>query len=179
MLPIRDILNMEKTSATTLGHHGLIVVIRGHEELFFEFGAEDRRRAFVSIVERQMEGIRRRTSNGDVLPKLSQGQRDILSLEEFEPRYLPRGENDPASKSDDMSDSLPPVMFTSSSSTFLTFEPKESLHFTFLTVGSRGDVQPYISLAKGLMADGHRCKIATHREFQTWIEAVSPCDSHR
>lgn len=64
-------------------------------------------------------------------------------------------------------------MFTSTSSTFLTFKPKESLRFTFLTIGSRGDVQPYISLAKGLMKDGHKCKIATHGEFKDWVESVS------
>ena len=69
---------------------------------------------------------------------------------------------------------LPAVMFTSTSSTFLTFKPKESLHFTFLTVGSRGDVQPYIALAKGLMKDGHRTRIATHGEFKEWIESVGP-----
>ncbi|UTT94116.1 hypothetical protein NDA17_002708 [Ustilago hordei] len=37
------------------------------------------------------------------------------------------------------------------------------------TIGSRGDVQPYIALAKGLQADGHRARIATHAEFGDWI----------
>ncbi|KAH0825863.1 hypothetical protein J3R83DRAFT_7786 [Lanmaoa asiatica] len=40
-----------------------------------------------------------------------------------------------------------------------------------LAINSRGDVQPYIALARGLMADGHRVKIATHGEFQAWIES--------
>jgi len=70
-----------------------------------------------------------------------------------------------------MSDSVPAVMFTSTSSTFLTFKPEKSLHFTFLTIGSRGDVQPYIALAKGLLLDGHRVRIATHGEFKNWIES--------
>ncbi|KAF9243852.1 glycosyltransferase family 1 protein [Melanogaster broomeanus] len=131
ILPIRDILTVEKTKAARFGHHGLTVVIRGHEEIFFEFGFEDRRRAF------------------------------------FGPRNSLSNDNPPAPSSDAMSESLPAVMFTSASSTFLTFKPKESLHFTFLTIGSRGDVQPYIALAKGLMADGHRVKIATHGEFQS------------
>ncbi|KAG6335630.1 hypothetical protein ID866_3466, partial [Astraeus odoratus] len=170
ILPIRDILNVEKSRATRFGHYGLTVVIKGHEELFFEFSVEDRRTAFISILQRQVEEIRKRPSSVDI-PKLSQGQRDALILEEFEPRRSSSGGVDPAPLSEAMSESLPAVMFTSASSTFLTFKPKESLHFTFLTVGSRGDVQPYIALAKGLIADGHRCKIATHKEFQTWIEA--------
>ncbi|KAF9229599.1 glycosyltransferase family 1 protein [Gyrodon lividus] len=170
ILPIRDILTVEKTKATRFGHHGLTVVIKGHEELFFEFGFEDRRRAFVSILERQMEDFRKRPNTGEA-PLLSQGKRDALVLEEFEPRNSLSSDNDPAPPSEAMSESLPAVMFTSASSTFLTFKPKESLRFTFLTIGSRGDVQPYIALAKGLMADGHRVKIATHGEFRVWIES--------
>lgn len=171
ILPIRDILTVEKTKATRFGHHGLTVVIKGHEELFFEFGFEDRRRAFVSILERQIEDIRKRPNPGEA-QALSRGKRDALILEEFVPRNS-LSDDDPAPSSEAMSESLPAVMFTSSSSTFLTFKPKEPLHFTFLTIGSRGDVQPYIALAKGLMADGHRVKIATHGEFQAWIESVS------
>ncbi|KAI6045078.1 glycosyltransferase family 1 protein [Pisolithus marmoratus] len=170
ILPIRDILNVEKSRATRFGHYGLTVVIKGHEELFFEFGVEDRRTAFVSILKRQMDDLRKRPSSNDI-PKLSQGQRDALILEEFEPRNSASSDVDPTPPSEALSESLPAVMFTSASSTFLTFKPKESLHFTFLTIGTRGDVQPYISLAKGLIADGHRCKIATHGEFQAWIES--------
>ena len=172
ILPIRDILTVEMTKATRFGHYGLTVIIKGHEELFFEFGFEDRRRAFVSILERQIEDIRKGPNPGDA-PALSRGKRDALILEEFEPRNSLSSDSDPAPSSEAMSESLPAVMFTSASSTFLTFKPKESLHFTFLTIGSRGDVQPYIALAKGLMADGHRVKIATHGEFQVWIESVS------
>ncbi|KAG1826254.1 uncharacterized protein BJ212DRAFT_335509 [Suillus subaureus] len=167
ILPIRDVLSVEKTKGTRFGHYGLTVVIKGHEELFFEFGFDDRRKAFVGILEQQMEEVRKRASAGDV-PVLSQGKKDALILEEFEPGNS--SDSDPAPPLESMSESLPAVMFTSSSSTFLTFKPKESLHFTFLTIGSRGDVQPYIALAKGLMEDGHRVKIATHGEFREWIE---------
>ena len=45
------------------------------------------------------------------------------------------------------------------------------MHFTCLTIGSRGDVQPYIALAKGLIADGHKVRIATHGEFKDWVES--------
>lgn len=172
VLPIRDILSVEMTRATRFGHHGLTVMIKGHEELFFEFGFEDRRRAFVSILERQIEDIRKRP-NLNESPALSRGKRDALILEEFQPRNSLSSDSDPGPSSEAMSESSPAMMFTSASSTFLTFKPKEPLRFTFLTIGSRGDVQPYIALAKGLMADGHRVKIATHGEFQAWIESVS------
>ena len=33
------------------------------------------------------------------------------------------------------------------------------LNIVLMTVGSRGDVQPFIALAKGLQADGHNCRL--------------------
>lgn len=158
---------METSKATRFGHYGLIVIIKGHEELFFEFGAKDRRDAFVALLERQIDGVRQR--------QLKQTDLDTagLILDELGRRTIGDEGDLSTTLPEHMTDSLPAVMFTSASSTFLTFKPSNSLHFTFLTIGSRGDVQPYIALAKGLMADGHRCKIATHGEFQAWIESVS------
>jgi len=175
ILPIRDILASEKSKASRFGHHGLTIIIKGHEELFFEFGAEDKRDAFVQLLDRQIEDVRKRLASGDSVSP-SSGAREALILEEFEAQ-TPGNESDPSPPTDSMADSLPAVMFTSASSTFLTFKPKKPLHFTFLTIGSRGDVQPYIALAQGLMADGHSCRIATHGEFKEWVESVRDMSS--
>ncbi|TFY83983.1 hypothetical protein EWM64_g43 [Hericium alpestre] len=144
ILPLRDLLAVEISKAFRFGHYGLVIIIKGHEELFFEFNQDDRRAAFRLLLDQQLENVRKRQANGETTGQ-SKGQ-------------LAHGFG-------------AAVMFTSTSSTFLTFKPKESLHFTFLTIGSRGDVQPYIALAKGLMADGHRVRIATHGEFQNWVES--------
>lgn len=170
ILPIRDVLSTEPCKAFRFGHHGLVVIVRGHEELFFEFAEESKRTAFSKLLEKQIDDVRRRTADGE--QHQTAGERDALILEEFGPRTSVADTvilNEPEA----MDKSVPPIMFESTSSTFLTFKPKASLHFTFLTIGSRGDVQPYIALAKGLMKDGHRCRIATHGEFQEWIESVS------
>lgn len=45
-----------------------------------------------------------------------------------------------------------------------------SMHFVCLTIGSRGDVQPYIALGLGLLKEGHRVTIVTHQENKEWIE---------
>lgn len=45
-----------------------------------------------------------------------------------------------------------------------------SKHFVCLTIGSRGDVQPYIALGLGLKEQGHRVTIVTHDEYKGWIE---------
>ncbi|KAI5117363.1 hypothetical protein M0805_002477 [Coniferiporia weirii] len=43
-------------------------------------------------------------------------------------------------------------------------------HFVCLTIGSRGDVQPYIALAQELLRGGHSVTIVTHAEYKEWIE---------
>lgn len=42
--------------------------------------------------------------------------------------------------------------------------------FALLTIGSRGDIQPYIALGLRLMKDGHKVVIVTHDEFKVWVE---------
>lgn len=39
------------------------------------------------------------------------------------------------------------------------------------TFGVRGDVQPYLALAVGLQAAGHRVTLATSHNFTAWIES--------
>jgi sterol 3beta-glucosyltransferase len=85
-------------------------------------------------------------------------------------------ESIPLDKSGQGGDQVPPVspspLFGSTTSTFLEFKP-EPMRITCLTIGSRGDVQPYIALCKGLQAEGHTTRIATHGEYKDWVEGVS------
>lgn len=62
-----------------------------------------------------------------------------------------------------------PMFFDDNSASIINFKPTEPLRITCLTIGSRGDVQPYISLCKGLLEEGHKPRIATHKEFEGWI----------
>jgi sterol 3beta-glucosyltransferase len=41
---------------------------------------------------------------------------------------------------------------------------------TFLTLGTRGDVQPYLALAKELIKNGHEALVCTGRSFKNFIE---------
>jgi UDP:flavonoid glycosyltransferase YjiC (YdhE family) len=43
------------------------------------------------------------------------------------------------------------------------------MRVTILTVGSRGDVQPYVALGLGLQAAGHQVRLATHVEFEPFV----------
>jgi sterol 3beta-glucosyltransferase len=169
MIPIRDILSTEKQKPFRFGQHGLVVVIKGHEELFFEFSSSERRDTCRTALDTQKEALQKQALS-PVSPTPTQGKRDALILEELEPSML-ISDDDPRPAPEVLASDAP-VMFASTSSTLLTFKPEKPMHFTCLTIGSRGDVQPYIALCKGLQADGHKVRIATHKEFQPWVEGV-------
>ena len=46
------------------------------------------------------------------------------------------------------------------------------LAILILVVGTRGDVQPFVPIAKKLLAQGHRVRLATHEEFRDFVEAA-------
>ncbi len=48
-------------------------------------------------------------------------------------------------------------------------ETNLSKHITILTLGSRGDIQPYMALGVGLHTAGYRVRLATHTEYKPFI----------
>jgi hypothetical protein len=46
-----------------------------------------------------------------------------------------------------------------------------TLNIVVLTIGSRGDVQYLIPLCARFVQRGHRCTLATHERFRSWIES--------
>lgn len=45
------------------------------------------------------------------------------------------------------------------------------IKIVMLTIGSRGDVQPFICLAHGFMTKGHKVKIVTHKCFEQFVKS--------
>lgn len=43
------------------------------------------------------------------------------------------------------------------------------MRITIITVGSRGDEQPYVALGRGLKDAGHTVRLATHAEFEAFV----------
>jgi sterol 3beta-glucosyltransferase len=170
IVPIRDLYGLKAQKAFRFGHSGLVVVIKGHEELFFEFSSAKRRKAMVTLLEERMEATRRRLANPDsdkesTKPDLTLSTRIMEDLDESIPINT-RSTGPPMETS---------PLFASTTSTFLEFKP-EKMKICCLTIGSRGDVQPYIALCKGLQAEGHEVRIATHGEYKDWVEGVSLAD---
>lgn len=45
------------------------------------------------------------------------------------------------------------------------------MHITIITLGSQGDVQPYVALGLGLRSAGHTVRVATHAYFETLVRS--------
>ncbi|KAK3994413.1 family 1 putative glycosyltransferase [Cladorrhinum sp. PSN332] len=174
ILPFKDIENVDKQKGFRLGYSGLVVVIRGHEELFFEFNKAELRDDCAVMVHQKLESAR-----------FLRGDSTVLDQEDREDAQVAAAERDALqeARADEFPDhevqlpheascipEAPTILFDDPKASFLNFKPKKSLKVTCLTIGSRGDVQPYIALCKKLMAEGHRPRIATHMEFKSWVE---------
>ncbi|WVQ85442.1 hypothetical protein IAT38_007607 [Cryptococcus sp. DSM 104549] len=163
IIPIRDLYGLKAQKAFRFGHSGLIVVIKGHEELFLEFSSSSRRRACINLLEERMEALRNAGLGGVGAQSPDSGKGSSRIMEDMDDSLSGEGRSPwPGSPS--------PLFGSATSASFLEFKPPEPMKVTCLTIGSRGDVQPYIALCKGLQAEGHSCKIATHGEYKEWVE---------
>ena len=177
ILPLAHIENVTKERAVTaLRYAGLVVVVRAHEELFFEFNAADVRDDCCVTLLRSLESVRFLHESG----LLSREDKEHARVAQAEHQMLQQARADgnlgerelgvpKGAATDAQHSEAPPVLFDDPRASIINFKPTESMRITCLTIGSRGDVQPYIALCKGLLAEGHKPRIATHKEFEEWI----------
>ncbi|KIW11227.1 hypothetical protein PV08_10527 [Exophiala spinifera] len=175
VLPLKDIENATKEKGFRFGYHGLVLVIRGYEELFFEFNSSDHRDDCTVTLLRSLESVRDMEESG----MLAKEEEDDAEAAKEEHRMLQEARR---SSTGDHQLALPdtaeaiyshedarPVLFEGPRASISSSKPTTPLKITCLTIGSRGDVQPYIALCKALLAEGHKPRIATHAEFGPWV----------
>lgn len=177
VLPLKDIENVDKEKGFRFGYSGLVIVIRGHEELFFDFNQSEVRddcavtlfRSLVSIQNLQESGLL--TQENQEEAEIAKAEHRMLQEARKEGQDQQQHELQLPKSGDEVQlfQDAPPITFDDPRASILNFKPTESLRITCLTIGSRGDVQPYIALCKGLLAEGHKPKIATHAEFEPWV----------
>ena len=180
ILPLAHIENVTKERAVTaLRYAGLVVIIRGHEEVFFEFHSGDVRDDCCVTLLRSLEAVRYLKESSLLSPedrdsaRAAQQEHQMLQQARAEGNAehelkMPKTVSTTTTNSSNPSDA-PNILFDDPRASIINFEPNESFRVTCLTIGSRGDVQPYIALCKGLLERGHKPRIATHREFEGWI----------
>lgn len=175
ILPLKDIENVNKEKGFRFGYSGLVVVVKGHEELFFEFAQPDIRDDCCVTIIKKLERIRELRDFGQLFDEDEENA--AIAVQENNALQQARkagfGDHDLQlpTNPEKVVEGAPPILFDDAHASVLNFKPAQPLRITCLTIGSRGDVQPYIALCKGLKADGHRVKIATHEEFRPWVES--------
>lgn len=173
ILPLKDIENVNKEKGFRIGYHGLAIIIRGHEELFFEFSKAEFRDECAITVLRILENAkyledRDSSSSGvDSDDETAKAEHDLLQQARQDTAKDPQIDVSNIVRAADQE--RIPLIFDDPLASFVDFKPAESLTVVCLTIGSRGDVQPYIALCKELLKEGHKPRIATHAEFEPWI----------
>lgn len=175
VLPLKDIETIDQEKGFRFGYSGLVIVIRGHEELFFEFSEPEARDDCAVTILEKLGSIKSVQDSGI----LTQEDKEEAETAKAENKMLKEArqaghnihELDFPERVDyaEQAQEASPPFFDDPQASILNFKPTESLRITCLTIGSRGDVQPYIALCKRLLEEGHRPKIATHAEFKGWV----------
>lgn len=188
ILPLKDVEACSKENGIKLKYSGLIITMQGMDKLVLEFGTLTGRDDCQKMILRQLEIIR--GTNAWAPQPHEWGQTamyrdhrqivenvDIAAIEKLrvESRELALARvrrarlrllEDRISVASGIEF---PLILDDNLHYFTEVKPANSYNFTLLTIGSRGDVQPYIALGKGLMEEGHNVTIATHLEFREWI----------
>jgi sterol 3beta-glucosyltransferase len=152
VLPIKDIEVVRGEKAYHWSNFGLVVVIRGHEELFFEFGQEKARDECLKLLNECIDTVEKepvhKSLTGSEILGVPSDQFWFKTTKMLDDDRYAGLQNDLSNLAEKSDEDTPAIMFDSNAVSMVNFKPVEPLRFTCLTIGSRGDVQPYIALCK-------------------------------
>ncbi|KAF9417014.1 Sterol 3-beta-glucosyltransferase [Podila epigama] len=159
IVPLADVEHATKHKATRFYFHGLSLLTKTDEEIFLEFSTTETRNTILSTLLDRITPEAQENRRKQRLQSIT----DTPSVELDDPMGSHTAESLQLREE--------PVHIEHMSwATHPGFKPSRPMHITCLTIGSRGDVQPYIALCKRLMQDGHTCRISTHAEYKDWVE---------
>ncbi|KAJ7935602.1 glycosyltransferase family 1 protein [Mycena leptocephala] len=161
-LPLSSVRQANPFSLLRNCAFGLAIEIEGHPDLKFQFRTSQLRDEAMSRINTGLKVAHEPRSPTSAKP-LSRSATGIFSpLERTLAAAIARG---PANT--EIAAKLPKAINLPRE----VLVHRDSKHFVCLTIGSRGDVQPYIALGLGLMKEGHTVTIVTHEEYRPWIES--------
>lgn len=160
-LPFTKIRSAKPFRTFPIKHHGLTVEILGQADLKFQFKTHENRdealkRINVAILSR---------SEAPKSPIRSATKPSMVDI--FSPPARAVAVAKATQLPFELRATLPKVINLQRE----LVNSRPSMHFVCLTIGSRGDVQPYIALGLGLMKEHHTVTIVTHEEYKGWIES--------
>lgn len=178
-IPFRDIKGAEQAKAFSWHYSGLRIHVLAHEDIVVEIKDEGQREEIMNAIKKKVEvqgkeankvtkstkvqdkGHQLDASTGremhHKISKQPSTHTDILALQDrsktitLKPNQI----------------NIAPRTINMDRSVNVTVAPMK-IHC--LTIGSRGDVQPYVALCKRLQKDFHKCTIVSHEEYREWVE---------
>ncbi|ORX47715.1 UDP-Glycosyltransferase/glycogen phosphorylase [Hesseltinella vesiculosa] len=163
ILPLEEVQRIQKMQSNVYSNrHSINILTRKKTKIFLDFSSLAKRNScFAQLYLRHKQFAQHDQAISE--PEHRQMKEQEIRLLEAEQQEQGLTHRTPPSIKDT-------PLLSSTNDDIQYTKPDRSLHFTCITIGTRGDVQPYIALCKSLAKDGHRCRIATHDEFKDWIE---------
>ncbi|EFP79618.2 hypothetical protein PGT21_034058 [Puccinia graminis f. sp. tritici] len=154
-IPIKDIGQVKEATAFGFTRFGIAIELAGAPDIRLDFSSKSTREEVMQALEDHAQAakaeekrINRRLSNMPIPKPLGQNTEQFKlaspALKKQRPVVIDKQQIE---------------------------RPVKAMKIICLAIGSRGDVQPYISLAKRLMQDGHTVTIASHPEYRPWVES--------
>ncbi|CAN3376562.1 hypothetical protein DIURU_002687 [Diutina rugosa] len=186
VLPLRKIENVNIYRDTFKLHHSLEFTLAGARSFEVELGSEQARDDAYSMIMTQLSAVHADENwepqdhdwahNSSDKAAQSRKKQDYGPLHREDYDYFNQVLEIDKARVKMFEDKLAaasgmdiPFMLEDSPMFMTEVRSAKPMKITFLTIGSRGDVQPYIALGKGLLREGHQVTIATHHEFGDWI----------
>ncbi|WVQ90440.1 hypothetical protein IAS59_004220 [Cryptococcus gattii] len=166
--PVGDVENVISVPGIRAHFHAFALQIKGHEDLRFEFWKQASRDEVMAHIKSLAGKNPVVTALGSRSPSSRTPDSGKQSFEMHPADVLAPSKSSLFEPLSVTGDCLPYLPFVANQPLFTArLEPRT---FVCLTIGSRGDVQPYIALGLGLKSHGHKVVIVTHSEFKDWVE---------
>lgn len=127
-IPMADVSATIRNRSLRPGYHGLIIVVKGFEEIFVEFGSESERNSIKKLVDFQADHARRAALEGTT------PMSDTILASSRNTREESESDHDPLAES----------------TLLVDFTPSKALHFVCLTIGMKFLEYTANSQAEGL-----------------------------
>lgn len=183
-IPLADITGIESAKAFRFHYYGVRIHIRGHPDLCIEFGSRTDRDETLNTMSEIVSKRAERKSSEEEKAKAKEEKKEVdddkksITSQTSNPKVM---ERDPTSTLLDSAQYQDEEL--KASAEHYHFLPKvvnsqradtrdiQPMNIVCLTIGSRGDVQPFIALCKGFKRKGHHPTIVSHPEYRKFVES--------
>lgn len=179
-VPLNDLRGVDTYRSMFWHHFGLVVHITAHSDMYFDFASKDNRdmtlHKLAGFIQAKRKQSKEGTASHDAPATEAKGDHKSPEAVQNMPgkkvaaeALLHDDESEVPVFEPDVLAYLPKVvnMDRNAMRDSIRISP---MRIYCLTIGSRGDVQPYIALCKALKEHGHTPVIVSHPEYRSWVE---------